>query len=163
MNATTCQICGREIKSKSGVIAHHGYRRPKNWGSQTASCPGARCLPYEVSCDRIGPLIKEYESDLVGVRTQWESFVSNPPDKLEDINPYNPTIRHEAVRPKNFNSRKRTWEIPFFYSYEQMFQTRVDRFERNIREIQAEIKYLTERLENWHRAHPDVPADKVTI
>ena len=47
-----CQICGRAIKAKSGRIAHHGYQRP-HFGSgwQTASCLGARALPYEVSAD----------------------------------------------------------------------------------------------------------------
>lgn len=26
--STTCQICGRPIKAKNGLISHHGYRRP---------------------------------------------------------------------------------------------------------------------------------------
>ena len=43
-----CQACGREIGVKHGVIAHHGYQRPFGWGEQTASCFGARELPYEV-------------------------------------------------------------------------------------------------------------------
>lgn len=44
----TCQICGRGIFAEGGVIAHHGYERP-GWGYQTASCEGARALPFEVS------------------------------------------------------------------------------------------------------------------
>lgn len=43
----TCQICGRGIFAEAGVIAHHGYERPFE-GYQTASCPGARKLPFEV-------------------------------------------------------------------------------------------------------------------
>lgn len=46
----TCQICGRPIYAEVGVIAHHGYERP-GLGWQTASCPGARELPFEVSRD----------------------------------------------------------------------------------------------------------------
>ena len=46
-HAMTCQVCGRPIFAETGVIAHHGYTRPY-WGGQTASCPGARCLPFEV-------------------------------------------------------------------------------------------------------------------
>jgi hypothetical protein len=46
----TCQICGRGIKMVRGHIAHHGYQRPGE-GWQTASCYGARALPFEVSCD----------------------------------------------------------------------------------------------------------------
>lgn len=46
----TCQICGRPIFAETGVIAHHGYERPGD-GYQTASCPGARKLPFESSRD----------------------------------------------------------------------------------------------------------------
>jgi hypothetical protein len=47
VESKTCQVCGRPIFAEAGVIAHHGYTRP--WeGVQTASCPGARELPFEV-------------------------------------------------------------------------------------------------------------------
>jgi hypothetical protein len=50
--AVTCQICAREIEANTGVIAHHGYQRPQyGSGWQTASCMGARHLPYEVACN----------------------------------------------------------------------------------------------------------------
>ena len=44
----TCQCCGRAIFAEKGLIAHHGYERPYE-GWQTASCRGARELPFEVS------------------------------------------------------------------------------------------------------------------
>lgn len=44
--ALHCQICGRAILAYTGLIAHHGYTRPGD-GWQTASCHGARELPYE--------------------------------------------------------------------------------------------------------------------
>lgn len=50
--ARTCQICGRQIFAEVGMIAHHGYQRPGG-GTQTASCPGARELPFETSRDRL--------------------------------------------------------------------------------------------------------------
>lgn len=46
----TCQICGRPIFAEMGVIAHHGYQRPGD-GYQTASCIGARHLPFEANKD----------------------------------------------------------------------------------------------------------------
>ena len=49
----TCQICARPIFAETGVIAHHGYQRPEGWHSQTASCVGARHVPFEVSCDAL--------------------------------------------------------------------------------------------------------------
>lgn len=50
--AMTCQICGRPILAETGVIAHHGYERPGT-GWQTASCEGARQVPFEVSRDAL--------------------------------------------------------------------------------------------------------------
>lgn len=54
--AMTCQICGRAIFAELGTIAHHGYERPGH-GWQTASCYGAKRLPYEVSREAIEELL----------------------------------------------------------------------------------------------------------
>ena len=54
----TCQICARGILANNGVIAHHGYERPGQY-YQTASCMGARELPFEVSRDVLGSLIEQ--------------------------------------------------------------------------------------------------------
>jgi hypothetical protein len=53
----TCQCCGRPICANTGVVAHHGYQRP-GWGWQTASCEGARELPFEASRDALGRYIE---------------------------------------------------------------------------------------------------------
>lgn len=44
----TCPVCFRAIAVVSGHMAHHGYERPGD-GFQTASCPGTRFAPLEVS------------------------------------------------------------------------------------------------------------------
>ena len=59
----TCQCCGRGIFAQTGTIAHHGYERPGT-GWQTASCMGAKYLPFEVSRDRLGDLIARLERDI---------------------------------------------------------------------------------------------------
>ena len=51
-----CQCCGRAILAKLGTIAHHGYERP-DYGYQTASCMGAKELPFEVDRKVLGRLI----------------------------------------------------------------------------------------------------------
>lgn len=66
-HARTCQICGRPIFAETGVIAHHGYRRPYE-GYQTKSCYGARHLPFEKSRDILG----EYIGKLVTWRNEAE-------------------------------------------------------------------------------------------
>jgi hypothetical protein len=55
--AMTCQCCGRKIFAETGTIAHHGYQRPGS-GWQTASCMGAKYLPFEVDRERLGDLIE---------------------------------------------------------------------------------------------------------
>jgi hypothetical protein len=55
----TCQVCARPIFAETGLIAHHGYQRPYE-GVQTASCHGARHMPFECSKDAL-----EQEIELV--------------------------------------------------------------------------------------------------
>lgn len=54
--AMTCQCCGRKHLANRGWIAHHAYQRPGD-GWQTASCMGAKALPFEVDCTKLGELI----------------------------------------------------------------------------------------------------------
>jgi hypothetical protein len=56
--AMHCQCCGEAILAETGVIAHHGYRRPLGMGYQTQSCFGARALPFEVSRHDLGRYIE---------------------------------------------------------------------------------------------------------
>jgi hypothetical protein len=56
----TCQLCGRLIRSKHGVIAHHGYTRPGG-GWQTSSCDGTHHSPLEVSNAHLIETIADYE------------------------------------------------------------------------------------------------------
>lgn len=64
---STCQICGRDIKAKSGKIAHHGYTRP-GMGWQTGSCEGARHQPLELSCATLVQHIQHID-------TAWQTAV----------------------------------------------------------------------------------------
>lgn len=53
----TCACCFRPIAvTPHWNMVHHGYRRPGS-GSQTASCPGVRFRPLEVSSDGLQHLI----------------------------------------------------------------------------------------------------------
>lgn len=71
----TCQCCGGLFLANTGLMAHHGYRRPGD-GWQTASCSGAKELPFEVSRDKLGAMIdrlKDWLSDAVYVRGEVEA------------------------------------------------------------------------------------------
>lgn len=52
----TCPVCFRPIAVLRGTMAHHGYQRPGQ-GWQTASCPGIRFKPLEVSSEGLEWLI----------------------------------------------------------------------------------------------------------
>ena len=50
---TTCQVCGRHVKTRNGVIVHHGYNE------QTPPCKGSRRQPYEVARDALPQAIEK--------------------------------------------------------------------------------------------------------
>lgn len=77
-DAKHCQICERAIKANTGKIAHHGYTRPGT-GWQTASCMGARHLPYEVSCDVIPLAIDQIGSWIATLEKRLEGLVHGVP------------------------------------------------------------------------------------
>lgn len=69
----TCQCCGRKYLANTGAMAHHGYQRPGG-GWQTASCYGARHVPFEVSRDTLGQMIvglKDYRARLIATRQEF--------------------------------------------------------------------------------------------
>ncbi len=58
----TCACCFRSIaRLKNGKIADHGYELPEKW-MKTASCPGRRFRPLEVSDDGLKFMVKQLKS-----------------------------------------------------------------------------------------------------
>src|SRR5262245_15674389 len=143
---TTCQICGRAIKAASGLIAHHGFRRPEV-GWQTGSCPGARFAPYEVSRDRIPQVIAHIRGALlVALKAQAEPPppVLHRPSRITRFAPSIPVSRPEGFDPANLgidqhNSRSYAW---LWVKHQAEIAGR-------IRECERSIKELTARYEAW--------------
>lgn len=99
--AMHCQCCGRAIFAETGTIAHHGYERPGG-GYQTASCMGAKFLPFEVSRDRLGDLIEALvnrEEQLV--RRRAEADREEIPVRVVHVNYHAPRVKD----PMTANSR----------------------------------------------------------
>ena len=142
---TTCQICARPIKSKNGIIAHHGYKRPGN-GWQTNSCPGARHLPYEVSCDILPSTIANIEQYIKLEETRLEEFINNPPEKI--ISRFN---TREIIRPEGFNHNDKCFDIRCmtFGTYENEFRSIKYSIEENIKFSNMDLDFMKERLKNW--------------
>lgn len=143
---TTCQICGRPVKSKTGVIAHHGYKRPGN-GWQTSSCMGARHLPYEVSCDLIPEAIEAVKSFIERTTLAIEDMKVNPPAEL----PYTRGSWNKETtmiqRPADF--KVDGYKSSRFGSYDTLFHSRIYDMEVTIRFANGDLKFMEERLANW--------------
>lgn len=143
---TTCQVCGRTIKAKLGVIAHHGYTRPYWDHRQTASCAGARYVPYEQSCDRLKEVIGWVEELVVTREEALHELVSSPP---EEIVVYDFPSRYVYSRPVDF--------VAGYYSswgtYEGEWYMRKDRYESEIKLAKIDLDRMCKRLAEWKPAH----------
>lgn len=72
-SAMTCQCCGRRIFAETGRIAHHGYQRPGT-GWQTASCMGARELPFEADRAVLGRVLNLIRRDVANAEQHREGI-----------------------------------------------------------------------------------------
>lgn len=145
---TTCQICERDIKARTGFIAHHGYQRPGG-GWQTESCWGARHLPYEVSCDQIQPCIDYIKKFVSNQRKIVIDLMQNPPESITDIAYIGATPKTFA-RPEGFDAVVNEKRGSYMYNtYEQEHHHRVHNHKRIIDDGVRDIKRLEKRLLEW--------------
>lgn len=136
----TCQICGREIKANTGVIAHHGYTR--EWGMQTQSCYGARYPAYEESHQRIPEVIAIYAGQLERAKSRLQNFLENPPDQLEYSANFG--IRKRMFdRPENFNPYS---DETSRMGYASIYITTKREINAQITFIENELNFLKQRL-----------------
>jgi hypothetical protein len=143
---TTCQICGRSIKSSKGVIAHHGYRRPAHEGWQSASCFGARYRPYEIACDALPKAIDQINEFIRIHEKRLNDFLANPPETLEVKQSYPRQGMTTIQRPADFQYGKnsiRPW------SYESAYESKKYSLEMSIKGAKKDLIYMTNRLSNW--------------
>lgn len=152
----TCQCCGRAIFAETGVIAHHGYQRPGG-GWQTASCSGARELPFEVSREALGRLIeslRRWEATAVEDRAAVEAetapvvvFVSDRSQPRDNVTGRYPTKRVELTRSTDVAA---TGLKGTFDDY------KVDDLRARARDIDGvrdEIKAQQARFDGWKQTH----------
>jgi len=168
--AMTCQICGRRIFAEAGVIAHHGYQRPYE-GVQTASCYGARKLPFEVTCD---DLQKDYDQahaqrDKVAehrakvaaskaqVVVQWEDYWLPRRDRRTHSAFITPET-FEAVRDANAQAfRRNSWN-----TYERAQQTHLGKLDASLNRLDDYLRWQRGRLLAWKATHRAGTAGEAT-
>ncbi len=145
----TCQICGRPIKAKNGLIAHHGYKRPnRGSGWQTASCMGARFLPYEVSYDRLPTAIAHIKAHISNVEANLSNLMTNPPQSYTIRKGYYTKEETVVTKPDNFNPTNPSWSYAP-YSYESHFRGLVREYQDMIKLSKIDLQYMEKRLADW--------------
>lgn len=134
-----CQVCERLIQAKTGLIAHHGYRRP-GMGWQTASCFGARGLPYEESRELIPFAMcvvaehRERQLELI------ERLEKSPPRGLELERQEGPFRARYAV----------CWTaLKGSYEYEQTLKRRIWGAQQEVKACETELERLQKRWLAW--------------
>lgn len=151
----TCQICGRAILANTGFIAHHGYERPGE-GYQTASCAGARELPFEVSSDALPPAIESVKAYIANQEKGKAEWLANPPAGIEDSrkksygwNEYR--VEWSVLRPADFVHT--TADDRYTYhesgSYVSLYRSGLAGYDRRIKNSQDTLAYFEDRLANW--------------
>jgi hypothetical protein len=145
----TCQVCGRQIKAASGLIAHHGYNRP-GYGWQTASCPGARYLPYEQSCDRLKEIIEDIKRFVSREQEAQADFLANPPTSItvyERVSAWKSDEKREYERPRTFDPNNYYGSIP--RTYENAYRNRKYSYESTIKAAKSDLATMQKRLTEW--------------
>ncbi len=152
----TCQICGRPIKSNTGLIAHHGYKRPdRGSGWQTASCTGARHKHYEVSCDCLPPTIAYIKEHIARVEAKLEEHMNNPPKTLTiKVGGYYSRETKEVTLPPTFDAKNPPCCVGF-YSYEGEHSDIRRKLQQDIKYSKQDLQYMEERLKNWVKLYDE--------
>lgn len=147
----TCQICGRAIRANTGIIAHHGYKRPGQ-GWQTSSCPGAKKLPYEVSRAQIPPTIEAIERYKAGAEAALKGLLASPPETLtfQRRDAWGKPLGEPRVykRPEGFDPLKKVGSYSA-WSYESVFYPEVSTKQRQITAATHDIESLHKRYDAW--------------
>lgn len=151
MKTTHCQICARDIKANTGIIAHHGYQRPQYQGWQTASCDGARQLPYEVSRDFIPVVIERYKVHAANQEAMADEMLRTPPATITKYAMNSYQEDQTFSKPDDFDAYEVVNADRFTgsSSYQNEYIRKYRAHRSNVKEINAAIEFLTDRYNKW--------------
>ena len=149
MEKATCQVCGREIKASTGLIAHHGYTRPYE-GWQTSSCAGARYVPYEISCERLKEVTEGVKSWITNQEIALEDFLATPPQTITVMERRSSWGKGEEVvyeKPEDFNPNSYKSSIP--RTYENVYSNKKYDREQALKMSKYDLSNMERRIEEW--------------
>ena len=154
-----CQACGRAILTKRGTIAHHGYGRPEAY-QQTASCMGAKELPFEVDRKVLGRLIvalKDMQTRMQGVRDHIAREVL-PVERQYTVG-FGPKVEKRSFKfwRITFESEQSQEALHhggwFDYKFDDLLKAELASHDGRLRSIAREIKDQQARYDGWRQTH----------
>jgi hypothetical protein len=126
----TCPICFRAIAvTRRGTMAHHGYERPGS-GWQTASCPGTRFKPLEVSPAGLEWFIGALRGELSETQSAYRN-------------------RNTLTSLVIFRNRKKITFSKDCPQWAREFELHTVRLEAQILSLQRELSARERRLREW--------------
>lgn len=126
----TCPCCFRQIAVTDGTMAHHGYQRPGH-GWQTASCPGIRFKPLEVSNEGLVWLVGATEK------------------RLSDLSRELGAADTCTTLPYRVASRQIVQIDPADTRWPRTLSIYKANLESDIRFVETDLSHLRKRLEEW--------------
>jgi hypothetical protein len=156
----TCQCCAKKYLANLGSMAHHGYQRP-GWGWQTASCVGAKRLPFEVSRDTLGELLdllklwiekhtiaaKEIEAEARQVTYRYTEYSGYA--KRENKTLLFTRATFDQVVAENPKVFRNLWNATF----DHFKADDVEYNKRQIEGLKADLVEHTKRFDSWKQTH----------
>lgn len=144
----SCQVCAGSWIGNTGLTPHHGYTRP-GWGEQTASCMGAKKIPYAVKADKKGRVSQIGRDVLPFVILQIERSIERVELRLAKVVAGNIDLPRIAV----FNSMpgipNRPPHKPGEPGYARRQEAIIRELERDLVTLRAEFEYYRARMAAW--------------
>lgn len=153
----TCQCCARKYLANIGSMAHHGYTRP-GFGWQTASCMGAKELPFEVAREALGRLIKALERHLTDLK---KSRAAANAERMPIVRSYREGFDRAAKKIEveftrvNFKDNSRLLnKCGYYYStFDELKKAELFGRDRDIKGMTEEIAAQQARFDGWKQTH----------
>jgi hypothetical protein len=154
----SCQCCGRKILANLGSIAHHGYQRP-DYGWQTASCMGAKELPFEVDRKALGRLIealKDLEKRMKAARKACANEETPIVREWKGWGKDAKKFSFEFTR-ANFESEEARKALRdsgrYEYEFDALLKVELADHDSGLRSIARDIKDQQARFDGWKQSH----------
>lgn len=166
--AMTCQCCNRPILANKGQIALHGYQRPGH-GWQTASCMGARALPFEVDRGALAKMIEGLKNYRDTCQKHRDGVAAERIAIVREFTDYSkprvwngiakrerhPTFTVEFTR-ENFDEQRKNPQVSrafYHYRFDELLKAELASRDSEIKAVDQDITAQQARYDGWKQTH----------